>query len=97
MDRGEDDHAHVLIALPSTLSLAKAIQLIKGPTSKWLHENYPSLPSFAWQDGYGAFSLGYSSLENARAYIQQQAVHHQRHSYQEVIGRHYVTLTFFVT
>ena len=80
---GEVDHAHALITLPSTLSIAKGIQLIKGPSSKWMHEQFPSLQPFAWQEGYAAFSVGYASLENVKAYIRQQAEHHRRHTYQE--------------
>ncbi len=80
---GEVDHTHALISLPATLSIAKGIQLINGPSSKWMHENYPALPQFAWQEGYGAFSVGYASLENVQEYIQNQAVHHQRHTFKE--------------
>lgn len=80
---GEDDHTHALISLPATLSIAKGIQLIKGSSSKWLHENYPPLQKFAWQEGYGAFSVGYASLANVREYIEQQAIHHQRHTFKE--------------
>ena len=48
---GTDDHAHLLISLPATLPLAKAVQLIKGGSSKWLHENFPQARDFAWQEG----------------------------------------------
>ena len=80
---GEADHTHALISLPATLSIAKGIQLIKGPSSKWLHEHFPSMQQFAWQEGYGAFSVGYSSLPNVKEYIEQQAEHHRHHTFKE--------------
>jgi len=79
---GEADHSHALLSLPATLSIAKGVQLLKGPSSKWLHEHYPSLP-FAWQEGYGAFSIGYASRSDVMEYIQQQSRHHQRHTFKE--------------
>lgn len=50
---GTDDHVHMLVSLPSTLSIAKAVQFIKGGSSKWMHETFPSMGAFAWQEGYG--------------------------------------------
>ena len=51
---GASDHVHVLLSLPSTLSIAKAMQLLKGNSSKWLRETFQKMHSFAWQEGYGA-------------------------------------------
>jgi len=58
---GAHDHAHVLLSIPPTLCLAKAIQLLKGNSSKWVHETFKELWHFEWQEGYGAFSIGVSS------------------------------------
>src|SRR2546430_4737498 len=55
---GVADHLHILVSLPGTLSVAKALQLLKSNSSKWIHETFPKLRSFAWQEGYGAFSIG---------------------------------------
>src|ERR1700733_16005102 len=55
---GVEDHVHLLLSLPSTLAPAKALQLIKANSSKWVHEEYSEHPAFAWQEGYGAFSIG---------------------------------------
>ncbi len=52
---GVADHVHMLVSLPATLSIAKAVQLLKGNSSKWIHETFPKLQSFEWQEGYGAF------------------------------------------
>jgi putative transposase len=46
---GVADHVHVLISLPATISVAKAMQLLKGNSSKWVHETFPKLRNFAWQ------------------------------------------------
>lgn len=63
---GAVDHVHMLISLPATLSVAKAIQLLKGNSSKWIHDTFPKLQIFAWQEGYGAFSIGVSGLKRPR-------------------------------
>ena len=55
---GADDHVHLLLSMPSTLTIAKAMQLIKGGSSKWVHDTFPQLKDFEWQEGYGAFSIG---------------------------------------
>jgi putative transposase len=74
---------HVLLSLPRTVSVAKAVQLLKSGSSKWLHENFPKLKSFAWQEGYGAFSIGVSQRVATVKYIEGQAEHHKRISSEE--------------
>jgi REP-associated tyrosine transposase len=54
---GTTDHVHALLSLPGMMSFAKAVQLIKGGSSKWLHEAFPEHRKFEWQEGYGAFSV----------------------------------------
>jgi REP element-mobilizing transposase RayT len=51
---GVVDHVHILISLPATLSVAGAIQLLKGNSSRWIHETFPNQALFGWQEGYGA-------------------------------------------
>jgi REP-associated tyrosine transposase len=80
---GAADHVHTLMSLPATLSVAKALQLLKGNSSKWIHETFPKLRSFEWQEGYGAFSIGVSGIEATVAYIQNQAEHHRTRSFRE--------------
>src|SRR5438128_1383326 len=63
---GTEDHVHLLLALPSKLAIAKAVQLIKGGSSKWVHETCPDLSGFSWQEGYGAFTIGISQVERTR-------------------------------
>ena len=80
---GVEDHVHLLLSIPSTLSIAMALQVIKGGASKWVHETFPQHQGFAWQEGYGAFSLGISQVEGTITYIESQAEHHRRSSFQE--------------
>ena len=80
---GAADHVHLLLSLPRTVSVAKAVQLLKSGSSKWLHDNFPKLKSFAWQEGYGAFSIGVSQRAATVKYIETQAEHHKRISSEE--------------
>ena len=80
---GVEDHAHVLLSLSATMAISKAIQLLKGGSSKWVNDTFAEHRSFAWQAGYGAFSIGISQVEHTRRYIASQKEHHRRMSYQE--------------
>jgi REP element-mobilizing transposase RayT len=80
---GVADHVHVLLSVPSTLPVAKAVQLLKGNSSKWIHETFPRQGGFAWQEGYGAFSIGVSGIGDTTAYIQGQPGHHRKKTFQE--------------
>ncbi len=85
---GVADHAHVLLSLPGTLSVSKAMQLLKGNSSKWLRETFPELrrQDFAWQEGFGAFSIGISGVEDTIRYIQTQEEHHRKKSFREELA-----------
>ena len=78
---GVEDHVHVLLSIPSTLSIAKSIQLLKGNSSKWVHEMFPNQRLFEWQEGYGAFSVAISGVDDTMRYIQSQKEHHAVHSF----------------
>jgi REP element-mobilizing transposase RayT len=80
---GAADHVHILVSLPATLSIAKAVQLLKGNSSKWIHETFSDMRSFEWQEGYGAFSVGVSAVDATIAYIQNQSVHHRTRTFGE--------------
>jgi REP element-mobilizing transposase RayT len=82
---GVADHVHVLLSLPAILSVSKAMQLLKGNSSKWLRATFPELrpQGFAWQEGFGAFSIGVSGLDDTIRYIQQQEEHHRKKSFRE--------------
>ena len=80
---GVEDHVHLLLSLPSTLAIAKAIQVIKGESSKWIHDTFPQHQKFSWQEGYGAFTIGVSQKGVAVSYIQKQKEHHRKKTFQE--------------
>jgi putative transposase len=79
---GFDDHAHVLIALPPTMALAKAMQLIKAGSSKWCNQNFGD-GRLEWQAGYSAASVSTSLLDKTKAYIRNQREHHRRRDFAE--------------
>jgi hypothetical protein len=58
-------------------------ELIKGGSSKWVHDEFPEHRAFEWQEGYGAFSIGVSHREQTIAYIHNQKQHHRRKTYQD--------------
>lgn len=80
---GIEDHVHLLVPLPSTLAVAKAIQFIKGGSSKWVHDTFPRYQYFKWQDGYGAFTVSVSRIEDTVTYINEQKEYHRSRSFQE--------------
>lgn len=80
---GIEDHLHLALRVPPTLAVCKAVQLLKGGSSRWIGETFPSLPGFAWQDGYGAFSVSKSSLPQVVQYIVDQRAHHRQRTFQE--------------
>ena len=75
---GIDDHLHLLVSLPSTITIARAIQYIKGGSSRWIHETYGNMKDFAWQEGYGAFTIGVSQIDRTIKYITNQEEHHRK-------------------
>ena len=77
---GFDEHSHVLIALPSTVTLAKAVQLIKAGSSKWCNQNFAN-GRFEWQAGYSAFSVSASLVAKTQQYIRRQRQHHQKRDF----------------
>jgi REP element-mobilizing transposase RayT len=80
---GVEDHVHILLSLPSTMAISKALQLIKGGSSKWIHETFPEHHQFAWQEEYGAFSVSVSQLDKTIEYIKGQEEHHRKMTFQE--------------
>jgi REP element-mobilizing transposase RayT len=80
---GVEDHVHIVLSMPATLSISKALQLLKGGSSKWVHETFPEHGDFAWQEGYGAFSIGISQIDATVAYIHNQREHHRVKTFEE--------------
>jgi len=80
---GTEDHIHMLLSLPATISIAKAVQLIKGGSSKWVHDEFRQHRDFGWQEGYGAFTIGVSQVDETISYIQKKKEHHRKTSFQD--------------
>jgi REP-associated tyrosine transposase len=78
---GTDNHVHLLVSLPASVPLAKAMQLLKGGSSKWMNDSGAN--GFAWQEGYGAFSVGVSQRSATIAYINSQPEHHHKRGFEE--------------
>ena len=77
---GTENHVHLLLSLPATMPLAKAMQLLKGGSSKWMNDTGGG--NFAWQEGYGAFTVGISQQANTIRYINTQAEHHRNRDFE---------------
>jgi len=80
---GVEDHVHLLLSLPATMPIAKAMQLIKGGSSKWVHETFAEQRLFGWQTKYGAFSVSVSQVDRIVGYIENQEAHHRKITFQE--------------
>lgn len=80
---GLDDHVHLVVGLPPTLTVSRALQLLKGGSSKWFHETFPDLAGFEWQDGYAAFTVSKSQLPDVIGYAANQREHRRVRTFQE--------------
>ena len=80
---GMHDHIHLYASLPSTITIADFVSVVKSNSSRWVHESFPKLRAFAWQEGYGAFSVSKSKEKNLIAYIGNQQHHHRKRSFKE--------------
>jgi REP element-mobilizing transposase RayT len=78
-----DDHIHIACSLSRTISVSKLVQELKQDTSKWIKTKGRRYANFAWQNGYGAFSIGQSQLEDLIRYIANQREHHRRITFQD--------------
>lgn len=79
---GASDHVHLLVGLKATHTLADVLRETKSVSSAWVHEDVGA-GTFAWQEGYGGFTVSASQLENVRAYIQQQEEHHRTRTFRD--------------
>ena len=75
---GTSDHVHLLVSLGKTISVSELIGDIKRDSSKWIKLQDQSLADFYWQEGYGAFSVGYTQIEEVKNYIAGQKEHHAK-------------------
>jgi putative transposase len=80
---GTRDHVHMLLRLPCELAVADCLRVVKTNASRWVHEKWPGHGSFAWQAGYGAFSVSESAYVQVVEYIGRQEEHHRKMSFKE--------------
>lgn len=80
---GVGDHIHALIMASPSIAPSKIAQYLKADSSKWIHETFASLADFAWQEGYGAFTVSKSARQTVINYIQTQREHHKKRTFQE--------------
>ncbi len=78
---GTRDHVHILTRLPAEVAVADCLRIVKTNFSRRIKEQWPERRSFAWQGGYGAFSVGESSRQTVIRCIRDQARHHERISF----------------
>ncbi|MBX3397137.1 MAG: IS200/IS605 family transposase [Gemmataceae bacterium] len=80
---GMPDHAHLLVSIGREDTIAGVVGTWKSGSSRWVHDTIPHCAGFAWQSGYGAFSVSQSQLEVVTNYIRNQAEHHAKTMFQQ--------------
>ncbi len=80
---GIEDHVHLLVSLSRQACISDTLRDLKSNSSGWIHETFPTQRSFAWQSGYGAFSVSFSALDSVRKYLENQKEHHAKQTFQE--------------
>ncbi|MGD8452089.1 MAG: IS200/IS605 family transposase [Phycisphaerae bacterium] len=80
---GTADHVHLLARLRQDKALSDIVRGLKALSSKWVHDTFPAHRRFAWQAGYGAFTVSESQTQRVRTYIEKQDAHHHRTTFDE--------------
>ena len=80
---GYTDHIHILCMLSKKIALMKLMEELKSHSSKWIKTKGAGYENFYWQDGYGAFSVNPSEVDNVIAYIANQHEHHNKKNFQD--------------
>jgi REP element-mobilizing transposase RayT len=82
-----EDHVHILCSLHRTASIAQLVEQVKTSFSSHIKEADPSLRDFHWQNGYAAFSVSPSNVEQVKQYVSQQEAHHLQVTFQDEFRR----------
>jgi len=80
---GIENHIHILTLVKPRIAPSQIVQWLKGESSRWMHQTFPELTKFEWQDGYGIFSVSKSNVPDVVEYIKNQREHHQKQSFEE--------------
>ena len=88
---GMEDHVHLLLSLSATITVARAVQVIKAGSSRWMHDEIGK-KLFTWAESYGAFTVSVSQVEATRRYLERQKVHHRgrdlKAEWKKILERH---------
>ncbi len=80
---GTENHLHGLIGVAADITVPAAMRKLKSLSSGWVHQTFPGQQGFAWQNGYGSFTVCESIVENVKRYIAGQAEHHRKKSFED--------------
>lgn len=84
---GMPDHIHALVGIPPKCAVSVVVRDIKICSCKWAQQNYPGAKNFAWQEGFGSFTVSASQIDAVQKYILNQEEHHKVRSYQDEFKR----------
>jgi len=84
---GAEDHVHLYVRWRPDGALSDLMRTVKSRSSKWIHDEFPSLAVFAWQEGYAAFTVSKSQEAAVKKYIAGQAEHHRREDFKSELLR----------
>lgn len=80
---GVEDHVHLVLGIHPTVAISQALKLLKTGSSGWIHNAFPGMKGFGWQDGYASFAVSKSLLPEVIAYVENQKDHHKTRTFQE--------------
>jgi REP element-mobilizing transposase RayT len=84
---GVEDHVHLYLRWRTDASISDLMRTVKARSSKWVHDSFPALETFAWQEGYSVFSVSKSQEEGVKKYIAGQAEHHRKEDFKAELLR----------
>ena len=84
---GVDDHVHLYVRWQTDDGVSDLMRTVKARSSKWVHDTFPALKSFAWQEGYSVFSVSKSQEQAVRNYVAGQAKHHEKRDFKSELLR----------
>lgn len=81
----QPDHVHLVVSMPSTISIAEMVNMLKANSTRWVRQTFPNRRWFSWQEGYAAFSVSKSQEAPVIEYIRNQDEHHSRMDFRQEI------------
>ncbi|MDZ4841192.1 MAG: IS200/IS605 family transposase [Hyphomicrobium aestuarii] len=84
---GIEDHVHMYLRWRPDCAVSDLMRKVKSGSSRWLHDTFPELAAFAWQEGYSVFSVSKSQEDALKRYIQTQVEHHKSEDFKSELLR----------